>query len=255
MHDSSLACSRTNPNCNKFELVSPILRGGQGLGTVDRVMRTLSNMGDVSVNQTMGLHVHVNIADLTLAQLKKVCQNFCKYESVLDSMMPPSRRGSTNTYCGSNRHAVGGPYGTNASIHQAIASCNSIGELGELVSPQKYYKLNLRNIVENRQTTIEFRQHSGTYNNKKVKNWVRFCVAFVQNSARLRVPSHISSNANVDKLFEMMMMYVVKDRCLRDFYRQRRIELSGHSAGDCCEGCNAGGDCAADQRPLKTPRD
>ena len=119
--------------------MSPILRGGQGLGTFDRVMRTLINMGDVSVNQTMGIHVQVNIADLTLAQLKKVCPFFCKYEeSALDSMMPPSRRGSHNNYCESNRHAVGGPHGTNASIHQVIASCNSIGEFSELVNPQKY---------------------------------------------------------------------------------------------------------------------
>merc|ERR1712176_1236182 len=157
--------------------------GGQGLGKVDRVVQTLSYIGDVSINHTMGFHVHVNVSELTLDQLKKVCQNFCKYETALDSMMPPSRRGSENVYCKSNRQAVGGRYGTNASIHQAIASCNSIGELGELVSPQKYYKLNLRNIVERHQTTIEFRQHSGTCSNKKVKNWVRFCVAFVRNSA------------------------------------------------------------------------
>ena len=55
--------------------MSPILRGSQGLGTVDIVMRTLGNIGEISVNQTMGLHVHVNIADLTLAQL--IITNWC----------------------------------------------------------------------------------------------------------------------------------------------------------------------------------
>ena len=137
IYASSLACSRTNLDCNKIELVSPILRGGQGLGTVDIVMRTLGNIGDISVNQTMGLHVHVNIADLTLAQLKKVYQNFCTYESALDSMMPPLRCGSNNTYYGTIVMPLVSLYGTNASIHQAVASCNSVRELVKLVSPQK----------------------------------------------------------------------------------------------------------------------
>lgn len=246
MHDGSLTCSISNPGCNKFELVSPILTGGDGLGEVDHVMRTLKDLGaDVSINQSMGFHCHIDVSTLTLADMKKICQNYCKYESAIDSMMPASRRGSKNEFSKSNRQAVGDYDGaSNRTIHTNIAQCQSLAELGNLVSPNRYYKLNLRPIVDGRQTTIEFRQHSGTYSKDKVKNWVRFCMAFVQNSSRLRAPSYITKNNSEEKLFEMMFMYVIKDRCLRDFYHQRRIELAGSGGDDCCTGCEVGSGCA-----------
>ncbi|EJK65461.1 hypothetical protein THAOC_13670 [Thalassiosira oceanica] len=68
MSDASLSCSVSNPGCNKFELVSPILTGGDGLGVVDHVMRTLKDLGaDVSINQSMGFHCHIDASSLTLA--------------------------------------------------------------------------------------------------------------------------------------------------------------------------------------------
>ena len=81
-------------------------------------------------------------------------------------------------------------------------------------------------------------------------NWIRFCAAFVDNSAKLRAPSY-SSNANEDELFEMMMMYVVKDRYLRDFYRQRRIDVLNPS--NCCDGCASGHSCAGKSSDLFLP--
>ena len=165
--------------------------------------------------------------------------------------MPPSRR--ENSYCLSNRLSVGRRAGApNREIHERIASCTTIQGLGNLMSPAKYYKLNMQPLLSRRQPTIEFRQHSSTYNRKKVTNWIRFCVNFVQNSAKFRTPSHISSAVDDEELFEMMMMYVVKDRFLRDFYRQRRIEV-GNQQSSCCDGCASGSGCEAGASPFKLP--
>jgi len=240
MTDASLSCSIDNPDCNKMELVSPILKGGDGLGEVDRVVRALSNVETIKVNASMGYHVHVDVSNLSLSELKKVCQNFVKYEAVMDTLMPPSRRtgGRGSKWCQSNRSAIGG---SNPSMHRIIDACTTVQQLGNTMSPTKYYKLNMQPLLSGRQPTIEFRQHSSTYTKEKVMNWVRFCVAFVSNSARLKAPS-FSSNANTEELFNMMFMYVVKDRCLRDYYRQRRIEVS--TQDDCCDGCASGSSCA-----------
>mmetsp|Transcript_24419 Transcript_24419/g.52653 ORF Transcript_24419/g.52653 Transcript_24419/m.52653 type:complete len:450 (-) Transcript_24419:3462-4811(-) len=251
MLDGSIACSISSPDCNRFELVSPILKGGDGLGEVDRVVRALGKISSIKVNQSMGFHVHVNVSGLSLSELKNVCQNFVKYEEAIDSLMPPSRR-EGNDYCKSNRLAVAGEWASNVEIHHSLASCQSVKELGNLMSPDKYHKLNMCNLVTERQTTIEFRQHSATTQKDKVKNWIRFCVAFVHNSAKFRAPSYLSNPVSNDELFDMLMMYAVKDRFLRDFYRQRRVDVVGHSS--CCDGCGSGTGCDANSRPLKMHR-
>jgi hypothetical protein len=248
--DTSIACSSSSPNCNTFEIVSPILRGGAGIGEVDRVMRALGKIPSIKINKSMGFHVHVNVKGLTLANLKNVCQNFVKYEKTMDMFMPESRRESK--FCHSNRSAFGGPETTNKYIHEMIASCTSKEDLGNLMSPDKYYRLNMQPLVSGRQPTIEFRQHSGTSDGEKVKSWIRFCVAFVHNSARFRAPSCLASTTDGDKIFDMLFMHVVKDRSIRDFYRKRSRDLAEPSS--CCDGCASGGGCVTDSRPSKITR-
>jgi hypothetical protein len=248
--DTSIACSSSSPNCNTFEIVSPILRGGAGIGEVDRVMRALGKIPSIKINKSMGFHVHVNVKGLTLANLKNVCQNFVKYEKTMDMFMPESRRESK--FCHSNRSAFGGPETTNKYIHEMIASCTSKEDLGNLMSPDKYYRLNMQPLVSGRQPTIEFRQHSGTSDGEKVKSWIRFCVAFVHNSARFRAPSCLASTTDGDKIFDMLFMHEVKDRSIRDFYRKRSRDLAEPSS--CCDGCASGGGCVTDSRPSKITR-
>ena len=163
----------------------------------------------------------------------------------MDGLMPKSRR--KNDFCKSNRSAFGGPATPNRVIHEMIATTTSKNELGDLISPSKYYKLNMQPLVSNRQPTIEFRQHSVTQNKMKIKNWIRFCVAFVHNSARFRAPSYLSSADVDDEIFEMLFMYVVKDRFLHNFYRQRRIDVATEQSS-CCDGCASDGGCAAGSR-------
>lgn len=247
--DGSLVCSSSSPDCNTFELVSPILRGGTGLQEVYRVMNALGKIPSIKINKSMGFHVHVNVQTLTLSNLKNVCQNFVKYEMAMDRFMPKSRRESD--FCRSNRSVFGGPATPNKTIHDMIASCTTKEELGNLMSPTKYYKLNMKPLVSGRQPTIEFRQHSGTSDREKVKSWIRFCVALVYNSASLRAPSHLGSNSDGDSMFDMLFMHAVKDRYLRDFYCKRINDHLAEESPSCCDGCDSGRGCVA-SRPPKT---
>ncbi|EED93873.1 predicted protein [Thalassiosira pseudonana CCMP1335] len=254
MHDGSIACSPGANGCNRFEMKSRILKGGDGLGEVDRVIQALNGISSsLQVNKTMGFHVHVNVSDLSCSDLVKVCQNFVKYEKAMDSLMPASRR-KGNFYCKSNRMAVSrGHHTSNDEIHNRLANCRSVEVLGNVMSPDKYHKLNFGPLIGGQQPTIEFRQHSSTYNKEKIKNWIRFCMAFVHNSARYKAPSRASRSVDRDELFEMMMMYVVKDRYLRDYYRSRRQEVDKED-GSCCDGCDSGGGCNAHVRHVKRVR-
>jgi len=200
------------------------------------------------VNYSMGFHVHVNISKLSDSQLISVCQNFIKYEQAMDTLMPPSRQ-KGNTYCKSNRLAIEEMVGGySEDIGPLLATCYSKEELAERMCPNdRYYKLNMRPFLafgNAYKPTIEFRQHSSTCNKLKIKNWIRFCMSFVHNSARLGPPGHMREEVDDHKLFEHMMTHVVKDRYLRGYYRERSMKLYGEKE-NCCDGCAHGGGCDA----------
>lgn len=267
--DSSIQCSLTSPDCNTFELVSPILTGGAGLSQIHKILTKLSArvQPKLKVNKSMGFHVHIDVSTYTHAQLVKICQNFIKYEDVIDTFMPFSRRtGSeeSDNYFQSNRESIVKTLQdeqasfidvSNSMCHDVLEERNSdIGSdrLCQLMNGDgRYYKLNMQNLVTGRQPTIEFRQHSATLNYDKVSAWIRFCVAFCSNSAKLASPKPFDENRSIDFKFDALFQYVIKDRALRDYYRGRSEELArefDEGNGDCCYGCGSGGPCAKKRR-------
>ena len=254
--DSSIVCNPSEPDCNKFELVSPVLQGGNGLQQVNAIVKALTSessrgqINSIRVNKSMGFHVHIDVSRYTHEQLVKICQNFIKYEDVMDSFMPPSRRtGSeeSDRFFQSNRQSVSRYASGNKTRHEALARTTDVYQLAGLMNAEnsRYYKLNLQNLATNRQPTIEFRQHSATANYAKVAAWVRFCVAFCANSARLAPPSPFASGRSLDIQTEALFSYVIKDRALCEFFGQRQSELR-NSPGEtaCCSGCANGGGCS-----------
>jgi hypothetical protein len=254
--DGSIVCSTTQPDCNKFELVSPPLTGGQGLRDVNIVLKRMGNIFPrLKVNKSMGFHVHVDTSTFTFPQVRKICQQFVKYESVIDTFMPRSRRtGSTesNSYFQSNHTSIKeelycGARGrvTNKNILRALEECEDYDQLGAMMNRHgRYHKLNLQNLVTGRQSTIEFRQHSATMSYEKVGAWVRFCIAFCNNSAKLRAPTGFKEGSSMEKMFLGLFSFVIKDRGLRDFYEKRQMKLrDGGEEEDCacCTGCGVGG--------------
>jgi hypothetical protein len=249
--DRSIVCSNSQPNCNTFELVSPILTGGSGLNQVYRIIDTLKKNAEITVNKSMGFHVHVDVSSLSIEQLVKVCQNFIKYEDAIDSFLPPSRRtgsSESDSYFKSNRDAISfSSSNSNRERHQALAKCQDVHALASMMNPEgRYFKLNLQNLVQGRQSTLEFRQHSATTDYPKVSAWVRFCVALVQHSAYVASPTSFKPGRSLDYQFDAMFHYVVKDRALRDFYRVRAAELRAGQPS-CCSGCAHGSMCTAIQ--------
>lgn len=240
--DESIQCNRNEPDCNKFELVSPILTGQEGLAQIQKILNKGFNQlssSTIKVNKSMGFHVHINVGNRTLDDLKKICINFVKYEDAFDSFMPPSRR--RNTYCQSNKLAVGS---NNKARKDRILACNSLSDLCHVMNPQgRYYKLNLENLRTGRQQTIEFRQHSATFEYKKSSYWVRFCMAFVMNSVKYKTPKALKEGTNAREQFEKLFMYVIKDRAIRDYYLQRQHSFNPPPIGTsqlCCDDCSTG---------------
>lgn len=161
-----------------FELVSPVLEGAEGIRQVVVVCEVLNRLG-AKVNKSCGLHVHVDARDLEVGPLKSLVQQFIKYESCFDKMVPASRR--NNVFCKSLR-------GRFASLDAAlgtVGAAQSITSLRGLFDCDRYHKLNLESLV--RHGTVEFRQHAGTTDAEKITAWIGLVVGMVNRCAKAPV--------------------------------------------------------------------
>lgn len=144
---------------NTFELVSPVLEGEAGLKELEKVCWVLE-FCDVKVNDSCGLHIHMDAADFDLQTWKNLALSYKHLERVIDSFMPQSRR--QNYYC----------KGLSSISAADIQAAQSIHDLQAAFGNNRYRKVNLEAYARHR--TVEFRQHSGTTNFTKMENWIRF---------------------------------------------------------------------------------
>lgn len=158
---------------NTFELVSPILVGEAGLKELEKVCWVLE-LCDVKVNESCGLHVHIDAAGFSMETWRNLALSYKHLETVIDSFMPVSRR--NNRYCIGLKHVS----------DERIKSARTIDELKDMIG-DRYHKVNL--VAYSRHKTVEFRQHSGTTNFTKMRNWVLFLHKLVTFATRGEVPA------------------------------------------------------------------
>ena len=152
-----------------FELVSPILHGEEGLKDLEKVCWVLE-LCDVKVNNSCGLHIHMDAAGFTLQTWKNLALSYKRLEKVIDAFMPSSRR--NNRFC----------QGFANITETQIKSAGTITDLRRAFGNDRYRKVNLEAYARHR--TVEFRQHSGTTNFTKMSAWVYFLaklITFAEN--------------------------------------------------------------------------
>tara|TARA_R100000700_G_C3178343_1_gene154012 strand:- start:3774 stop:4811 length:1038 start_codon:yes stop_codon:yes gene_type:complete len=153
------------------EIVSPILKGQEGIEQLAKVCEALDTIEGIHVTRRCGLHIHLGVEDLTVGQIQTVYERYADYESQIDLVMPRSRRRSNAHWCGSIT-------GSKNRVKRATTKRRLAGSAGT-----RYLKVNLESLA--RYGTIEFRQHSGTLNFTKIVNWLSFLMAFVEKSVAL----------------------------------------------------------------------
>jgi hypothetical protein len=151
------------------ELVSPILDGVAGALELEKVINALNTVEGVTVNKSCGLHVHLDCRDMTIDQIKTTYERYSNYEEQIDLCMPRSRRGDPRWCAGLAR--------TKDSVKRAATKEGAANVVG------RYFKVNLAQIAN--RGSIEFRQHSGTTEFKKIINWLSFLMQFTKTSIDL----------------------------------------------------------------------
>jgi len=201
-----------------FELIGPILRGEPGLHEIKRVLIIIKEQVNPKVNKSCGFHIHFGPEtwEDKLDNLKAIVKNYIKFEEAFNLMVPLSRR--TSTYCLANNCS---PKLLNLSPKDKFAvidRCSSREEIEAIIQNSRYYRLNL----STGKVTIEFRQHSATYEWKKSCSWIKLLALFIKASCQNPPTLNFNSDKDADYKFKMLFESVIKDATIESWAKKRK---------------------------------
>lgn len=152
-----------------MELVSPVLKGTEGLEEVRKIAAYLVKLSKYAVNESCGFHVHHGVADWDVKNFKNLLVFYKRFESTIDKMTRASQ------WCQSNAATVAQlREGNHRTVEEVVHTDND-----------RYKKVNFRSFV--RQSTVEFRQHQGTKSPTSIVNWIVLTQAMVEKCTTGRV--------------------------------------------------------------------
>lgn len=153
------------------EIVSPILDTNkpEDIRSVRKLCEALQTIGCV-VDSHCGLHVHVDTADMSVDDIKRIFGRYSQYEDIIDLFMPANRRGQLY-YAKSGK-----------GQNQMVQNAETKQALSRVLGGERYWRVNLD--AMQRHGTIEFRQHSASINADTILNWINFLEQFIVASTK-----------------------------------------------------------------------
>ena len=198
--DASI-CTTRGREGSPIECVSPILDGTKnGFDKLEACCKALNEAG-AYVNTSTGLHVHIGASELNSTQYVNVFKNYKMLQNVISSFLAPSRR---NAY-----------YCAPLTDHNFAYCSNRVDVLNEMDN-DRYHAVNPKSYGAH--GTIEFRQHQGTTNFTKIKNWVNFCAKLVAYSMNNVIEHEVAS------IDEIPFLSAAEKR----FFKSRQSAVNGN---------------------------
>jgi len=178
-----------------WEIVSPILKGEEGIRQLEVVTRVLNQLG-VEVDRSTGLHVHHFAGDFDKNSIVNLFNFYKNNEFHIDELVARSRRENNNRY-------------TRSFVQEGAQSLN----MNRIENFDRYMKLNYRSFLK--YGTLEFRQHQGSVDFVKISNWIYLTQAMVERHSN-------SLGAMAFNNVQAMVVYLNQDV---DFWSNRVVEL------------------------------
>lgn len=157
----------------KVEVVSPKLKGAEGLAQVREVCRQLNEMG-AKVNRSCGLHVHVGCPE-NLRVIRKLVNLVSNHEKALFAITGSKSR-EERMYCAPVKNKLARAKDCTDNQLKVVA-----------LSEGRYCSLNLTNILAGSRPAVEFRTFAGTTNALKVVSYIQVCVGLVVKAQTSKV--------------------------------------------------------------------
>ena len=148
------------------EIVSPILRGADGLAQVVTACQALREKGHI-VNPTCGVHVHIgwdqSRREVNAESLKRLITIVAYLEKGLYAITGTKAR---------ERGRYSKP------VRQYLRPT----QVQRQATQDRYHALNLANIRPNGKQTVEFRIFSGSISATKIVGWIQVCLGIVERA-------------------------------------------------------------------------
>lgn len=165
------------------EIVSPILRGADGLRQVVEVVRMLQTWG-VRVDRSCGFHVHVgaNWRNNPIA-LRNLINLSARFEKALYAITGTKDR-ERNHHCAPIRN-----------FFESIRDMTDYQMIDRMTHHDRYRAVNLVNVAGWGKHTVEFRVFQGTTNPVKIAGYIMVCLALAENAYMMnRRPKYTCTN-------------------------------------------------------------
>jgi hypothetical protein len=163
-----------------LEVCTPIYRNWRGIRKVCQVVEGYKKEPKIVVDKRCSVHVHVEVADLSVEQVAAIIVYWVKCEPIFLDMVPYHRK--CNRYC--QFLAMKDIFDTD--IH--LSPHDIISAVGDC----KYYTMNTDQWrrSEGKRKTIEFRiiEGDGCKDPFLIKNWLRLILHFVEMASQRSLP-------------------------------------------------------------------
>ena len=133
---------------------------------------------DIGGNDTCGTHVHVSkYGGYSFDEIKNIAASVVFFEPAFDALVPSSRLDSN--YIKSNwvSPCIDQMMARYPHIKRIRAAAR-IDQFVRMISPDKYYAFNFRNLL-NSAGTIEFRQPPHVYEPSAIVQWIQLAYSFI----------------------------------------------------------------------------
>lgn len=216
-----------------FEVVSPVLRGADGVEQVKTALRVVrENGGDA--NKSCGFHIHWGVADWRIKKFRNFYKRWGKFEKGIDLLQPLSRRADNAYYTRSvYSHVVSNHEGrditeTVTQFWNAIDRCRSLNQLRSTVQGTgRYNKLNIQKF--HRTGTLEIRHHSGTFDEDKAVGWIELTGSLIADTDNSKALKAWTGSVDAKKVLDTLLGATVRvggiSSATRTFYKTRAKEL------------------------------
>jgi hypothetical protein len=179
-------CSiQAGPGHQAAEIVSPVLKGADGLRQLKAVCDWLNRVG-AKVNRSTGFHVHIGFDARDLDALRRLVCLVANFEKALFAATGTRSR-EEGRFCRGiqeDHNFVTAFHATRSARPGLCADRYHVLNLTNCAD--RYHVLNLTNLLSYGKPTVEFRVFAGTTNALKATGYVRLCLGIVEKALSMK---------------------------------------------------------------------